>query len=124
MEIRTARISVTTTGSAGAATGSATTEVLHGFLLDVYLDYHASAPATTDVVIAHSNPTLGAVLTVANTKTDGRYVPRETVQTIAGAISDPDGYDRIALAGTLTVTVAESNALAPAVTVTIRYLGL
>ena len=125
MQILSQQVSVTTTGSAGSASGSATSEAMHGFLLDVYLNYHASAPgATTDVVLAHVDPTMGNILTVSDNATDGRYVPRETVQTIAGATSDPDGYDRIALNGKVTVSVAQSDALTGAVVATIRWLAL
>lgn len=125
MEIRSQTVSVTTTGSAGSATGSATSDVMHGFLLDVYLNFHASAPgATTDTTIAHVDPAMGNVLALTNTATDARYVPRETVHTTAGAVSDPDGYDRIALNGKVTVSVAGSDALTDCVVATIRWLAL
>lgn len=124
-EILSQRVAVTTAGSAGSAVGSATSGPMHGFLLDVYLDYHASAPgATTNVVVAHVDPTLGNVLSISDNATAGRYVPRETVQTIAGATSDPDGYDRIALNGNVTVSVSDSDALTDCVVATIRWLSL
>lgn len=117
-------VRVTTTGSAGSATGSATSTAMHGFLLDAYLNYHASAPATTDVTIAHVDPTMGNVLVVTDANTDARFVPRETVQTTAGATSDPDGYDRIALNGKITVSVAGADALTDCVVATLRWLAL
>jgi hypothetical protein len=45
-------IKITTTGSAGSAAGSAESVPIQGFLLDVYLDYHASSPGTTDLTVA------------------------------------------------------------------------
>lgn len=124
MEIRSTRASITTTGSAGSATGTGSTDVLHGFLLDVYVDYDASAPGTTTVAIAYDEPDLGSVLSVGAGNTDARYAPRQTAHTTAGAVTDPDGYDRLPLNGKLAITVAASNALTDAVVVTIRYLGL
>lgn len=119
-EICTEVVTVTITGSNGSATGSATSNVMHGFLLDVYLNHVTNAAASTDVTIAHVDPTMGNVLAVANSVTDARFVPRETVHTTAGAVSDPDGYDRIALNGKLTVSVAEANA--GSLIATFRYL--
>ena len=42
-EIATERISISTTGEAGSATGSATSIPITGFLLDVFIDYDAAA---------------------------------------------------------------------------------
>lgn len=48
-------VSVTTTGSAGSASGSgATAKPVNGALYAVYANYHASAPATTKLVIKDS----------------------------------------------------------------------
>lgn len=109
---------ITTTGSDGAATGAATTELLLGELVDVHLDYHASAPATTDVTLSYA--TLGdPLLTVANSATDARYHPRASLVTTAGA-AITDGHAALTLCDRVTIAVAGSNALATAVTVTIR----
>ena len=51
-EIYTQQVSITTTGSAGSASGSGYLTGIVGFLLDVYLNYHASCPATADVTIS------------------------------------------------------------------------
>lgn len=124
MEIRTAHIPVTTTGTAGSATGAASSELLHGFLLDIYVDYDVSAPGTTDVTIAHTDPTMGDVLAVGAGNTAARYRPRDLVHDTSGAAVSPDFYDRIPLNGYLTVSVTGSDALDAAVVVTARYLGL
>ncbi len=115
--IFTQTVAVATTGGAGVATGSAVSEACAGFLLDVYLDYHASAPATTDVTISHTDPTLGTIASSTDNNTDTRLVPRDAIT------GGTDAFDRIPLTGTITVSVAQSDQLDPAVTATIRYLS-
>jgi hypothetical protein len=111
-------VKVTTTGSAGSASGSAETIPIEGFLLDMYIDYHASAPATTDVTI--SDPVFGNLLVVSNNATDGKYAPREPNCDAAGAANGL--YDLIPLNSKLTVAVAQANALTDCVVVTLRYM--
>lgn len=116
MSITTYAIPVTTTGSAGSATGSATTETLLGELVDVYLDYNG-APATTDVTIAYAQG--GNILAVSNTNTDARIAPRQkVVDNTNTAITD--GHQAFYLNSPLTISVAQADALAPAVTVYLR----
>lgn len=118
-EIVTAKVAVTTTGSAGSATGSGDSELLHGHLLDVYLDYNGSAPATTDVTIAYKTRG-GNVLVVSNNNTDGMYHPRaKPVDSANAAITN--AHDRFALNDKLTVSVAQADALTACVTAYIRY---
>jgi len=120
-EIRMETLTVTTTGSAGSATGSATSPMLVGFLLDVYLDFHASAPATTDTTIAYDEPDFGNVLVVTNSATDALYAPRKnTCDSAAAAISG--NYALYPLNGGLTVSLAQCDALSGAVVAKIRYL--
>lgn len=119
MRVETEIIAVTTTGTAGSATGTANSRVINGLLLDVYLDYHASAPATTDVTIEYAEG--DDILLVSNSATDARIAPRQKpVDNANAAITN--GNDKFPLAGEITVSVAQSNALAPAVTVILRYL--
>lgn len=122
MEIVTASVAVTTTGGAGVSAGSGHTDALHGFLLDVYLDYHASAPATTDVTISYAGNG-GNVLVVTSSNTDVLHAPRKQLSDSAAA-AITDGYDCYALNGALNVAVAQSDDLAPSVTVRIRYLRI
>ena len=117
-EIATSRIAITTTGSAGAAAGSGTSIPIQGFLLEVYLDYHASAPATTDVTI--TEPVFGTVLARSNSATDGWFAPRK--QTCDPAAADTGIYDLIPVNGELTITVAQADALTDCVVVTVRWL--
>jgi hypothetical protein len=116
---QTEAIAVTTTGSAGSATGTGTaTELIYnGRISKVFLDYNAAAPATTDVSIIDG---AGNVLwLLSNNNTDGTFYP---------AILQNDGTDTpltvnyekpIVSGSTLNVSVAGADALAPCVTVTI-----
>ena len=118
--IYTVRVPVTTTGAAGSATGTATTETLHGFLLDVYLDFHATAPATTDTTIAYALRG-GNILAVANSGTDALLTPRvKPVDNANAAITN--AHERFPLNDALTVSLAQSDALDPAVVVYLRIL--
>jgi len=119
-EICTVKVKVTTAGEAASAVGSAQTEALQGFLLDVFLDYHASAPNTTDVTIAYTERG-GNILAVANSATDGLYAPRQKpVDNANSAITN--AHDRFPLNQPLTISVAGSDALTACVTAHIRYL--
>ena len=118
-EICTEVVTVTIAGSNGSATGSATSNAMHGFLLDIALDHVTNAAATTDVTIAHVAPAF-TILTSTDSATDARFIPRDTVQTAAGATSDPDGYDRVPLSGKVTVSLAQ--AYAGSLIATFRYL--
>ena len=119
-EICTVKVKVTTTGDDAAAVGSPQTEALHGFLLDVFLDYHASAPNTTDVTLAYTERG-GNILAVANNATDGLYAPRQKpVDNANSAITN--AHDRFPLNQPLTISVAGSDALTACVTAHIRYL--
>ena len=117
-EIACQSIAITTTGSAGSATGSGASIPIMGFLLDVYIDYHASAPATTDVSL--SIPTFGNVLVRSNSATDGWFAPRKQVCDPAAA--DAGLYDLIPINSAITVSVAQADALTDCVVVTIRWI--
>ena len=118
-EIVTQKVAVTTTGTDGAATGSGNSLAINGWLQDVYLDYHTSAPATTDVTIAYKQRG-GNLLVVTDSKTDGLYAPRvKPVDNANGAITN--AHARFAVNQALTVSVAGSNALTGCVTAYITY---
>lgn len=117
-EIAIERIAVTTAGAAGAAAGSTNSIPIQGFLLDVFIDYHASAPATTDVTI--SEPVFGNLLVMANNNADCRLAPREPL--CDGAAAAVGLYDLIPINSALTVTVSQADALSECVVVTLRWL--
>lgn len=113
-------VRVTTTGSAGAATGTATSQAMDGYLLDIYLDFHASAPGTTDVTIAYDTPARGNVFARSDSATDGFFAPRVAPVSNANA-AITNAYDRFPLNGALTVSLAQCDALTDAVVAYIRY---
>lgn len=119
MPIDTYTIRVTTTGSAGAATGSASATVI-GAIIDIFLDFHASAPATTDTTIAMAN---GNVLVVTNSATDALIAPRQKLVDNANA-AITNSFDYFYVSGQLTVSLAQSDALTDAVVATVRVLRM
>lgn len=115
-ELTTYVTTVTTTGTSGAATGSATTAMLPGYLEDVYVDYGAGAPPTTDVTLAYAGRG-GTILAVGNYATDILLAPRlKPVDNASASITN--AYDRFPLWDKVTVTVAD--AATPSVTVYLR----
>ena len=118
-EILTETVTVTTVGADGSALGSAQSKALKGFLLDIKLDYHASAPAgTTDLTVSDD---YGTILTISNSVTDALIAPRQKpVDNANSAITN--AHDRFPLAGPLTFAVAQCNALTAALVATIRYI--
>ena len=118
--IETRELTITTVGADGAAVGSGTIEDLYGLLLDVYLNFHASAPNTTDTTIAYGSPALGNILVVSNSVTDALFAPRKAICDAAAAALAL--YDLYVLNGTLTISLAGCNALTGALVATVRYL--
>ena len=117
-EIASQQVVITTTGGAGAATGSGTTVPIKGFLLDVFLDYDAAAPATTDVTI--TDPVFGDLVVKSDNNADIKLVPRAQICDVAAA--NTGLFDLIPINSALTISVAQADALDPCVTVTIRWL--
>lgn len=112
---------ITTTGSAGSATGSATISGLRGVLARLIVNWHASAPAaTSDITIVETwdggSRTLYAK---TNAVTDVDLVPQVPASDNAGAaITGAYGY--VALTGgTITVSIAQSDALTDCAIVTL-----
>lgn len=64
------QVHITTTGSAGSATGSAFIPLPAGVVRAVKLNYSASAPATTDLTLKADSSTGTALLTNTNSNTD------------------------------------------------------
>lgn len=115
-------VNVTTTGSAGSATGSATTPPIWGYLYKVKVDYHASAPATTTVDVDEANGSARKVIDLAGANTDVTFHPRLEVQDKTGA--DASAFEQFWFQGEkLTVAVAASDALTNAVIVTLYIDG-
>lgn len=121
-------IYVTTVGADGSALGSAKSLRSQGELLGMYINFHASAPGTTDITIAEDSPdanhTPASIYAVANSVTDVYVVPGVFPVTNADSALTNDVTPRTYLFGTpLNVSLAQCNALTNAVAVTIftRY---
>jgi hypothetical protein len=118
----TVSTAVTTTGSAGSATGSATLALPDGWVEWIYLDFHASAPATTDTTIAYADtPPGGNILVVSNSATDALKFPR------AGCVDNANSaitasYTRFPAGEPVTISLAQSDALTGAVTVYVHVV--
>lgn len=118
--IGTVTLTVNTTGDAGSATGTVVSAAIRGFLLDVFVDFHADAPATTDTTLLYEDPANGQILAVSNSVTDDFFMPLMQAQDPSGV--DLGIYGRYPLNGTLRVNVAQCDALTAAVVIRLRYL--
>lgn len=111
------RIVVDVAGSAGSATGSATSSKnVNGRVMAVHVDY-TSQPATTDVTVTSSSPAQ-TILTLTNNNTDALDYPRRLVQGADGADLTAV-YDDFVVAGSLTASVAQGDPLVGGVVVTV-----
>lgn len=118
--IECVKIAVTTTGANGAATGSAiSNRALVGEVVALHADWHASAPgATSDLKVVCESDDDHPEITVydkSDSATDAWVYP-----TIEETTTDGTGrsaYREIPISGRLKATVAQCNALDPAVTV-------
>lgn len=110
-------VPVTTTGANGSATGTARLQIV-GYIEAIKVDYH-SAPVTTTVDIDESGGLGRKLMDLAAGNTDVVIYPVVNNTNNAGAAVDGI-YTRYFVPNTpVTITVALSNAIAPAVTVTI-----
>lgn len=120
---------ITTTGSAGSATGSAYIPLPPGRITHVKVDYHASAAATTDTVFKVDGLSDGStgttILTLTNTVTD---IPIRALGQPAAvdegnaATAATDGVEGGAFVKNgLSIAVAQGDALTDCVIVDIWY---
>lgn len=117
--IETEIVTVTTTGVAGSASGNADSPGINGYIEAIYLDFHASAPATTDVTVSYKARG-GNILAVTNSATDAMFAPRiKPVDNANAAITN--AHDRFAVNDKINVAVAQSDALTGAVTAYIYW---
>jgi hypothetical protein len=122
-------VKVTTTGSNGSATGNSdTANVVAGRILKLVIDYHASAPASTDITIATKSgtqPIQETIYTKTDSATDAIVYPRVTVCNNAGtaAVAGDNLWDNYVVSCLINVALAGSNALTNAVIVDIYYEG-
>lgn len=113
-------IAVTTTGSAGSATGTADSVPIRGEIVSIKTDYHTSAPNTTTVTYTEFGGMGQAILSLSASNTDATHYPSTVVNNASGA-AVTDASRPILLTGTkVRVAVASSNALTDAVVVTVK----
>ena len=119
MAIKREVVRVTTTGSAGSASGSATTTAIVGELLQIYLNFHGSAPATTDTTITAATDGY-TVWAATNTVTDVLIAPAVApVNASNSAITN--AHRPMAVADRLTIALAQCDALTDALVATVVW---
>ena len=122
MAFTTRTVKLTTSGGAGVSAASAQVGVPAGVLVGVQVNYHGSAPATTDVTITHvADGVSKTVLTLTNNNTDkGMLSPLEQAVDNAGAALAGQ-YVNPGVFGRFQVDVAQCNDLTDAVKVTFLF---
>ena len=120
MSIEKHTLTISTTGSAGSASGSGILSLPLCELVAIHLDYHADAPATTDVTVtATGDPASVTLLTRTSSVTDGWFYPGvnvhdNTAAAVTGAYAPPVIHN-----GALTIAVAQADALTGCVVATV-----
>lgn len=118
------QITVNTTGSAGAASGTGYSASIRGEILGLNIDYHASAPGTTDIVVEMRTSGID-LYAKANTVTDAFVVPvLSGVDAANTALTSDVTPQHYFIADAVAVTLAQSDALTAAVVVTVFYAPL
>ena len=122
MAIEIHQLKVTTSGSAGSASGSALKTVPKGRVLGIYLNYHGSAPNTTDVTVKADADSTGVppdltILTKSNSNTDAWVYPKTQDHDNVGAAITGSYSDPVVHGGVISVAVAQSDALTDAVVI-------
>lgn len=113
-------IRVTTTGSAGSATGSATLKGVTGILSRLAINWHASAAATSDLTITEAwDGGSKTIYSKSDSVTDVDTLPLYAAADNAGAAISDQYAMLTLLGGTITVSVAQGDALTDCVIVTL-----
>ncbi len=114
------RIKITTSGAAGSATGSGMIDMpQRGYQIDAIRVDYTGVPATTDVTITEDGGLGQTVLTLTNNNTTKVARPRVLLQDTSGA-NLTAVYAPIYIPGRrLLVSVAQADAAADAVMVTV-----
>jgi len=110
-------LQATTVGADGSAAGTDTSaNQVRGKVQAVYLDYHGSAPVTTDVTLAAANTPTENILTITNNKTDAWYYPRKETVINDGTATYLRESVPYVIHDQLKLSVAQANALTDCVT--------
>lgn len=119
--VRSELVTVTTTGTAGAAAGAASTKPFTGELLGIALDYSASAPGTTDLTVTGAVSGL-QYYAKSNSATDTFVVPvLFSVDNAGSPLTNDVTPRRYCVGEALTFTLAQCDALAAALTARVFY---
>jgi len=126
--IRQETIKVTTTGADAAATGATNSNsAIAGKILAIWIDYHASCPATADVTITEyvGSVSRQTIHTETDSATDVMRYPRRAVEDNAEATVEYSNnyliYEPYVVQGQIRVAVAGANALTDCVVVDVIY---
>lgn len=114
---------ITTTGSAGSATGLLRTPRIRGHIEAITIDYHASAPATTNIYIDEIGGLGQEVVARTDSTTDVSGSLRVGAIDKAGSAISGSAVRYFIDDHVLEITVNDSNALAAAVVVSIVVDG-
>lgn len=117
--IYTVPIKVTTTGTAGSATGTGRSAgVVRGYVVGVALNFHGSAPATTDTTLRTKGNTAPSrnLLVVSNSVTDAFIAPADKPVDNAN-VAITNSHRAPAVDDYLEVALAQCDALTDAVVV-------
>lgn len=117
--IRSLKIQVTTTGEDGSGLGdNAGAYPVHGLLVGFYVDWGATAPGTSKiVVVCESDDNHPEITLYDKTAANSDVWIYPVVEQVDTGGTGKSVYSRIPVSGTLKVTVTLCNALVPAVTV-------
>jgi len=113
--LTTRTVTVTTTGTAGSATGSAQLGVPPCAVMAVKVDF-TSQPGTTDTTITSDSRT---ILSLSNNNTNALFFPRTPPDDTAGATLSSNPHTPFITTGApISISVAQGNANASALKVT------
>jgi hypothetical protein len=120
--IKNANIRVTTTGSPGSASGEYVTGlIVKGSIVAVMVKYHASAPATTDVVVTENEALIPHnIVSLIDNNTDTTVYPVAQNTNNAGSAVAGE-YIPYPVCHHLKVSVSESDALTDCVEVEVLW---
>ena len=112
-------IKVSTTGSDASATGSRVVPLPYCEIIAARMDFHASAPGTTDTTLSSpGDPVSVTLLTITNSATDAWYYPSIQLDDNSGS-AITGAYVPAIVHGNLLVELAGSDALTDTLTLTL-----
>lgn len=123
--IRSTKVTVTTTGSAGSASGTGySPHPINGAMRAVRVDWHASAPATSDIDVVGESDDDHPEVTLYDkddANSDVWAYPKVQSTDVAGSAIANEYQHPVVAGQRVKVSVAQCDALDPAVTVTVFY---